>query len=163
MKKIMKYLIIFALCIPLTGCADRDLLNDSSILNYGFNETAQFDNLAFTAVEIVEMKFSDDYILKPKKGKVYISVKFDIENISDEKQSVSSLGMFKVYVDGNADRLSIFGSTALDEEIVDGVIEPGNKKTGWFTVEIPDDWQELKIFVKSSVLSNDYVQFTYSK
>lgn len=168
MKKIIKCVIILVLCLILVGCGEKNLSNDSAIINYNFNETAQFDNFTITALEIVQMEIFEDDVLKPKKGNVFVSVRFCIENISDEQVIISSLGMFKSYADGNEVEMSVTGSTEFtsrfyEETAIDCVMNSGDKKTGWYTVEIPEDWQELNIFVKSSVFSDDYVKFTYAK
>ena len=168
MNKIIKYVVILVLCFALVGCGGKNLYNDSTIINYNFNETAQFDDFTITALELVQMEVFEDDILKPKKGNVFVSVRFCVENISDEKVIISSLGMFKAYADGNIAKMSVVGSTEFtsrfnEEAVIDCAINSKDTKMGWYTVEIPEDWQELNIFVKSSSLSNDYVKFTYAK
>ena len=168
MNKIIKCAIVLVvICAFLTGCGGENLLKDSSVINYRFNETAKFDNFNITPMIIFQMEISENDILKPKRGNAFVSVRFDIENISDEDVVITSLGMFKAYADGYAVEISVTGSTAFtsayEEIVVDGVLKSGDKKTGWLTVEVPEEWQELSIFVKSSTLSNDYVRFTYDK
>lgn len=161
MRKVGKYFAMFLLCVLLTSCASKDLLSDTSIINYGLNETVYFEDLAITAKEIVELSPLENDFIEIEKGEAHVSVRFEIENISDDDESVTSLGMFKAYADGEEADLSLMGTAVYDKEIIDGTLNAGESKTGWFTVKVPREWKELVIFVKSGVIANDYVKFTF--
>ena len=90
-------------------------------------------------------------------------MKFTVENISDEDQSVSSLLLFDAYVDSVKCDYSLSGVAAFDEGTLDGTITPGKKLIGYYAVEVPTNWKELELQVKSSWLSNSKAAFVFKK
>ena len=94
---------------------------------------------------------------------VFVGVKFTIENISDEEQSISSLLSFTAYIDDVKCDYSISAATVFNEGTLDGSIAPGKKLIGWYSVEIPSDWKNLEIDVKPDILSDNTAKFVLSK
>lgn len=128
---------------------------------FALNETAVFKNLKITATELKES--DGESFFKPESGNVFVGVKFTIENISDEEQTVSSLLLFDAYADDVSYSYSITGTTAFGNETVDGTIAPGKKIVGWYGVEIPANWEELEINVKNDLLSDNPATFVFGK
>lgn len=129
--------------------------------SFSLNETAVFKSLKITATEIKES--SGESFFSPDDGKVYVGVKFVIENISDEEQTVSSLLLFDAYVDDVACDLSFTASAAFGSETVDGTIAAGKKLVGWYAMEVPSEWSSIELHVKSNWLSNATAKFVFGK
>lgn len=165
MKKVLKYIAIVLslfICLVFSGCSSNDLSDTSSMPNYEIFDTASLDNLSFTPVEIAQVPPSQNAIFSAKDGNVFLIVKFDVKNNSEEEAIISSLGMFTAYVDGKQIDLSIKAYAALNNVVqLDGSIAPSETKTGHFIIEAPEEWQELKLIIKSSVLSTNRALFTF--
>lgn len=171
MKRVMLLLLGLVLCISMTACemedepvkeADGTPPQETNVeTTYGLNETAVFDDLKFTANE---MKESDgDLFYEPESGNVFVGVKFTIENISNEKQSVSSVLLFDAYADDVKCEYSFSASCAFSEGQLDGDIAPGKKLVGWYAVEVPEKWKQLELNVQSSWLASNSAAFIFSK
>ena len=165
MKKNFKYIAVVLslfICVVLSGCNSNDLSDISSLPSYEIFNTANLDNLSFTPVEIAQVPPSQDAVFSAKDGNVFLIVKFDVKNNSEEEAIISSLGMFTAYVDGEKFDLSIKAFAALNNVVqLDGSIAPSETKTGHFIIEAPKEWQELKLIIKSSVLSTNRALFTF--
>ncbi len=129
--------------------------------SFGLNETAEFKNLKVTATKIEESKGKDFF--EADDGKVFIGVNFEIENISDEEQSISSLLLFDAYSDDIKCEYSLSANVVFGEGTLDGKLSPGKKLVGWYAVEAPQNWQKLELEVKSSWLSNSKAKFVFNK
>ena len=129
--------------------------------SFGLNETAVFDNLKITATEVKEVK--GNTFLKPNSGNIFVGVKFIIENISDEEQTISSILLFDGYVDDVSCDFSISAAVAFDNQMLDGIVAPGKKVIGWYTVEVPENWKTLELNVQSEWLSNTSANFVLNK
>lgn len=129
--------------------------------DFTLGETAVFKNLKFTATEIKESK--GDSFLKADAGKIYVGVKFEIENISDESQSVSSMLSFTAYADDVKCSYSISAQSAFKDGTIDGDIAPGKKLVGWYGVEVPESWAKVEIEVSSDVFSGGTAKFVFNK
>ena len=167
MTKTFKFIALMLslfVCTSMIGCNSNDTLDTSSLPNHELYDTANLDNLSFTPTEIAQVPPSSDAIFSAKDGNVFLIVKFDVENISEEKAIITTLGMFTAYVDGKQVDLSIKAYTALNNVTqLDGSIAPNETKTGHFIVEVPKKWQEFKIVIKSSVLSSNRALFTFNQ
>ncbi len=165
MKKTFKCIatvLSLFICVFIVGCNANDLSDVSSMPNYELYDTASLNNLSFTPVEIAQVPPSPDAVFSAKDGNVFLIIKLDVENTSEEKVIISSLGMFSAFVDGKQVDLSIKAYTALNNVVqLDGSIAPKETKTGHFIVEVPENWQKFKLVVKSSVLSDNRAQFTF--
>lgn len=178
MKRIIATIIVLVLCFAMAGCpaiedgpikeaytgnnSSSDNVNtESQKTTFGLLETAAFSNLKFTALEIKESQ--GNTYLKPDDGKVYVGVKFEVENISNEEQSISSLLLFEAYVDDVKASQSISGATALAESTLDGTIAAGKKIIGWYVIEVAENWSEIEINAKAELLSSSSATFVFSK
>ncbi len=167
MKKTFKFIALMLslfVCTSMIGCNSNDTLDTISLPNHELYDTANLDNLSFTPTEIAQVPPSSDAIFSAKDGNVFLIVKFDVENISEEEAIITTLGMFTAYVDGKQVDLSIKAYTALSNVTqLDGSIAPNETKTGHFIVEVPEKWQEFKIVIKSSILSSNRALFTFNQ
>ncbi len=172
MKKLSALLLAFIMVISVCGC---DLLDDDTPKKetgnvssassskpkdetFGLNDTAVFDAIKVTASEIKESEGKSFFT--PGEGNVFVGVKFTIENTSDEAQNISSVLLFDAYLDGVKLEYSISAAAAFDGTL-DGEITPGKKLVGYYAVEVPKDWKELELQVKSSWLLNNRAAFVF--
>ncbi len=171
MKKLLSILLCLALCFCFVGCIENDTpkketqASQSTVKNaeetFGLNESAVFNDLKFTAIEIKQSKGADFF--NPESGNIFVGVKFQIENISNEEQTISTLLLFEGYVDDVKCDYSISASCVFDEGTLDGTIAPGKKLIGWYAVEVPSNWNELELQVQSNWLSNNKAKFVFNK
>ena len=175
MKKFLSLVLCFMMMASLTACGledapEKEVSNqtgestneqktESSKDTFALNETAVFSDLKFTATEITESK-GDDFFT-PDDGNVFVGVKFTIENISSESQNVSSLLLFDGYVDDVKCDFSFNASCVFDEGTLDGEIAAGKKLIGWYSLEVPENWQKIDLEVQSSWLSNSSATFVF--
>lgn len=173
MKKLIACLLSVLFLFSLVACGDRSpkkeqgesqtqstsSQKDDSV--FGLNDAAVFKNLKFTATELKESQGKN--FINPAEGKVYVGVKFTIENVSNEEQAVSSLMLFEAYADDVKADLSIMASTVFEEGTLDGTLAPGKKLVGWYAVEIPENWAKLELEVKGDWLSDKSATFVFNK
>ena len=175
MKKLLSFLLVLAVCMSLSACdldaaPKKETASSSSQTNettetneqkFGLNETAVFDELKFTATELKESNGTDFF--EPENGNVFVGVKFTIENISNEEQSVSTILLFEGYVDDIKCDYSINASCAFDEGTLDGSVSAGKKLVGWYALEVPKNWKTIELQVQSDWLSNSSAKFVFNK
>lgn len=161
--KLVAAILALFTCVCMVGCNNIDLSDTASMPNHSICETVNLDKFSFTPVEIAQVPPSPDHIFSPKDGNVFLIIKLNVKNISEEETIISSLGMFAGYADGKHVDLSIKAYTALTNVLeLDGSLAPNETKTGHIIVEVPEDWQEFKLIIKSSVLSTNRALFTFS-
>ncbi len=173
MKKLLAIIISAVLCLSLSACISDDtptkeqadqsteISTESKEDIFGLNETAVFEDLKFTASELKESTGSGFFT--PESGKVFIGIKFTIENISKEEQSVSTLLLFDGYADDIKCDYSFNAACVFDEGTLDGSITPGKKLVGWYSLEVPSDWSNIELNVHSDWLSNSTAKFVFTK
>lgn len=142
-----------------TGTTEPDTTEPEE-LTFALNETAVFDRMKMTATDIVVSNGSE--YVKPSEGNVFIGVKFTIENISDEEDSVSSLLLFDAYVDDVKASMSLTGSM-IDgfSGTLDGTIAAGKKLEGWYVVEAASGAKALQLDVQQDWLSSTKASFVF--
>lgn len=172
LKKVLCILFATAMLFSAQGCVDesepkKENYESSEISSeaekkqtFGLNETAVFENLKITATELKETSGTEFY--KPESGNTFAGVKFTIENISDEEQTVSSLLLFDAYADDVSCDYSISAQLAFDGDL-DGTLAPGKKLIGWYGVEVPENWSNLEFQIKSEWLSSVSATFVFNK
>lgn len=168
---VMAIVLAFSLC--LIGCSDgpaKESGNGTGTDNaaetpttFGVTDTAVFDTMKITANEMKESDGVDFFT--PEDGNVFVGVEFTIENTSSSDVNISSLIQFTSYADGEKCDYSISAACAFDDGTLDGTVSPGKKLTGWYAVEIPEDWEELEIqFVDNPFSdSDDAAKFIFTK
>lgn len=170
MKKLFAMLLILVLGVCFSACVMDDKASNGQAAvapsqeskeNFGLNETAVFKDLKFTAVEIKESDGTDFFV--PEAGNVFVGIKFTVENISDQEQSVSTLLLFEGYADDIKCEYSFSAACAFDEGTLDGTVSPGKKLVGWYAVEVPRDWSTIELQVQATWLSNNSANFVFTK
>jgi hypothetical protein len=177
MKKILALLLCGVMLLSLAACVEDDTPQkevsgqsgesttqqtpENTKDTFGLNETAVFSDLKFTATEISESTGTDFFT--PEDGNVFVGIKFTIENISSEDQSISSILLFDGYVDDVKCSYSLNASIVFDEGSLDGELAPGKKLVGWYSLEVPKDWKTIELDVQSSWLSSSSATFVFEK
>lgn len=170
LKRLCCLVLATILCFCLSACVEdapsKEIAETSSKTEkveevFGLNETAVFSNLKFTATEMVESNGEDFF--SPKNDNVFVGIKFTIENISDVKQTVSTLLLFEGYCDDIKAEYSLNAACVFDEGTLDGTITPGKKLVGWYALEVPKDWSNIELQVQSDWLSNNSAKFVFTK
>ncbi len=128
---------------------------------FGLNDTAVFDNIKITALDLEESNGTEFF--QTEDGKVFVGIKFEIENVSEETENISSLLLFNAYADDVKCDYSFSANAVFDDGTLDGELSPGKKLSGWYAVEIPQGWQQLELEVKSEWLSNNKAKFVFEK
>ncbi len=175
MKKLLSLLLVLVLSLSLCACAlenaptkeigsadgETSETTENKELTFALNETAVFETLKFTATELKESK--GENFFEPEAGNVFVGVKFNIENISNEEQAISTLLLFEGYVDDIKCEYSINAACAFDEGTLDGTLAPGKKLVGWYALEVPQNWETIELHVESNWLSNNSAKFVFNK
>lgn len=172
LKKVVAIITVLLLLASFSGCIEtepgKETYNTTTTTatekkeeNFSLNETAVFSTLKITATELKESTGS--MYFEPEAGNVFVGVKFTIENISEEEQSISSLLLFDAYADDVLCDLSITANAAFDGDTVDGTIASGKKMVGWYAMEVPKDWKTVELQVKADWLSNTSAKFIFTK
>jgi len=169
MKKIIALLVLAVVCCSLSACFEDSAPNKEQAQSsssevakeqvFSLNESAVFSDLKFTATQIKESDGTDFFA--PEKGNTFVGVKFTVENISQEEQSVSTLLLFEGYVDDVKCEYSFSASCAFSEGTLDGTIAPGKKLVGWYALEVPKNWETIELNVQSNWLSNNPAKFVF--
>ena len=116
------------------------------------------DGHAVTLLGISTGKGSSYY--KPESGNTFIFAEFQIENNTDEEESISSMLSFNAYCDSYKCDYS-FAADVAAKNSLDGTIMPHKKMKGQIGLEVPSDWQELEIHVTpGNVWFGDTLVFT---
>lgn len=165
-------LFLFASCSTETGAGvqketpsdasgNSDTANNTEPMDTDFamNETAVFEDLKITATDI-KISNGNDYV-QPEDGKIFLGVKFSIENISEEDQTVSSVLLFDPYVDDVKASFSFSGAIIdeFSEGTLDGSIASGKKLEGWYVVDAASTAKKIQFDVKSNWLSSTKASF----
>ncbi len=172
MKKFLCCILCAVIGVLMTACFAEETpakeigkgvqaSSEEKELVFGLNDTAAFKDLKFTASEILESD-GDDFFT-PEKDKIFVGVKFTVENISNEEQAVSSLLLFEGYVDDIKCEYSFNAACAFDEGTLDGSLAPGKKLVGWYALEVPKNWSSIELNVQSNWLSSNTARFVLEK
>lgn len=173
MKKLVSLITITVLTvICMTACTDeptKEVTGENGEViteyggNFGLNETAVFEKIKITATELKESEGVEYF--EAEEGNVFVGVKFEIENISDDDQNISSMLMFSAYLNDVACEYTISAGMAFDESgnTLDGTVAPGKKMIGYYAVEAPQDWNNLEIHVQPDVLDETKASFVFTK
>ncbi|MBQ8683101.1 MAG: DUF4352 domain-containing protein [Clostridia bacterium] len=172
MKKILSTLAAAFMVLSLAACSELPQKENfqpetsekepsQQEQTFGINETAVFDELKITALEIKESKGTEFF--QPESGNTFVGIKFVIENVSESEQTVSSLLMFDSYANDVKCDYSFSAACVFDEGTIDGSIAPGKKLVGWYALEVPADWTTIELNVEPSLFSNSLAVFVFEK
>ena len=143
------------------GGGTNDTTNPPAGTTAGLNESVTLKTLKLTATEWKE-SMGETYFT-PENGKVFVGVKFTIENTSNADVTVSSLMQFTAYVDDVLCNYSISAAMAFPDGTLDGTLAAGKKLVGWYAVEVPENWQNLEIVFQEDLFSSSSVSFHVSR
>jgi len=121
-------------------------------VSYALNEPAAFRELTITATAFEESE-GDDPFMMPEIGNVFLGVRFNIENTSDTNQAIDQHSLFEfARVNGEPVLFSIPAALYFqaDDESLDGVLEPGQRVTGWFAIEVPAEWDVFELRLRNN-------------
>ena len=171
MKKLVSILLAISVIASITACttnmentfegASASTTQKVEKQSFGLNETATLKELKITALKMEESKGTDFFTAED--GKIFVGVNFEIENISDTSQSVSSILLFDAYTDDIKCEYSFTANIAFGDGTLDGEIAPGKKLIGWYAVEVPQDWKQVELEFKSDLFSNKKAKFVFTK
>ena len=171
MKKLLSLVLVVMLVLGMSACTEETMdgaksetgVNIADGKKFGLNETAVAENLKITATSVEESKGVEYF--EVAEGNVFVGVKFEIENISEENQDISSLLMFSASENDVMCDYSISGIMAFEngEKTLDGTIAPGKKLIGYYAVEVAEDWEELEIQVQPDILDDTKAVFVLGK
>lgn len=99
-------------------------------------DVVETDSVKITYISAGEY-VSDNQFLTPKDGYVFYRMEFEIENISDVDQVVSSWS-WVCYADGYA-----VDETYVGDDTISATLSPGKKVKGSIYYEVPVDAQEI--------------------
>ena len=170
MRKIFAILLVLIMAISFSACLeDTPSKEEAGVTEsaskkeevFELGETAVFDDLKFTATEL-KVSHGENFFT-PESGNVFVGVKFTIENISEEEQSVSSILLFEGYVDDVKCDYSLSAACDFNDGTIDGTIAPGKKLIGWYALEVPENYQTIELQVLSNWLANNPAKFVFTK
>lgn len=172
MKKLVSLVAVAVLAVSMTACTEepkKEVKGENGEViteyggNFGLNETAVFEKIKITATELKESEGVEYF--EAEEGNVFVGVKFEIENVSDEEQNISSIMMFSAYTDDVASDYSISAMMAFDESgnTLDGSLAPGKKMVGYYAIETAEDWKKIEIQVQADVLDEAKASFVFNK
>ena len=108
------------------------------------NETIQASGLSFNAREIKRHP-GTTFVRPSEEGKVFIGVRFIVENLSSENKSVAYLGpLFDSYADNIKCLLAPMGQS-LYGVALNGDLAPGMKMEGYHVIEAPASAKTLTL------------------
>ncbi len=176
MRRLLVVLLVFCIALSTAACTgdgtqpQKESNETNTVANtsskdeneiFGLNDTAVFKNLKVTATKLEESQGSDFF--NAESGKIFVGVNFEIENISEETQNISSLLLFDAYADDVKCDYSISANVVFGDGTLDGELSPGKKLVGWYALEVPEGWQQIELEVKSSWLSGSKARFVFDK
>lgn len=128
---------------------------------FGIGDTAVFKNIKITATNIEEQMGSEFF--QPEDGNIFVGIDFEIENISDETQSISSILLFDAYADDVKCNYSVSANVVFGNSSLDGELAAGKKMVGTYALEVPKDWEKIDLEIASEWLSNSKAKFLFKK
>lgn len=124
---------------------------------FKIGETAVFKDLKVTATEVKTSKGTNQFAM-PKEGNIFVGVKFQIENISDEVQNLSTWLLFTAYADDVKLETQIIVDDSF-EGTLDGELAPGKKMIGYYTMEVAKSVKKIDLDFSSTWLSGSKATF----
>lgn len=131
--------------------------------HYTVGETAITKKYKLT-VEEFNLIESDSQFIQPDEGNDFVEVVLLIENTTDSKDiSVSSLLSFDAYLDGFSIDTSLNALLASKFDAIGGTVAAGKKLRGSLSYELPQDWQELEIYVQLDLIGGTEFKILLNK
>lgn len=115
-------------------------------------EIVETSNLRITFISANEYK-SDNEFIQPDEGNVYYEMAFEVENISDTDQYISSWD-FVCYADDYD-----MEQTYMDGLDLDATLSAGKKTKGSVFFEVPEDAKEIFLEYETNFWTEDKIVF----
>lgn len=155
-RGIFKWILIAVVILFLIGSifgGGDDSASDSNPQNkFSVGEIVETSNLRITFVSAKEYQ-SDNEFIQPEDGNVYYEMKFEVENISDTDQNISSWD-FVCYAD-NYDMEQAY----MDGMDLDATLSEGKKTKGSVFFEVPKDAKEIFLEYETNFWTEDKIIF----
>lgn len=160
MKKVIILLCTIIIC--LSGCIGglTSSVNKPPFVTIG--ETASSNSLRITLKKVYcnkEIPSTNQSLYTAEKGKVYVVLIFEAENISESSQSINLFGS-KAYADDYVVKrlllLDVFGESSFD-----GSIDAGKKQKGYVAYEADENWNKFE-FTLQDVPTGEVTEFRFS-
>jgi len=120
-----------------------DSASESDKNTFSVGETATFNDISVTCVDITESKRNG--ALTPAKGNVYLTCEFEIENNLDHEIYIGST-LFDAYADDYSTKVT--GSPFYDtdkQELWGHSVDAGKKLRGAVGYEVSKDWSKFEL------------------
>ena len=122
-------------------------------------KTQSTNSLKITPVSVVRSEGNG--AVKPGEGKVFVGVLFEIENITDKDQFISSSLSFSSYANDTQLSYSAAAAAAFDQPL-DRPLPAHEKITGYFALEAPADAKVIKIIAGNSLMGDETIEFRFN-
>lgn len=174
-SSILKRILIALVVLFLIGCifgGGDDSASDSNPQKVGdVSETAKVEDTKedskneFSVGEIVETSnlriaflsakeyYTGNEFMQPEEGNVYYAMEFEVENISDTDQYISSWD-FSCYAD-DYDMEQAY----MDEFDLDATLSAGKKTKGFVFFEVPKDAEKIFLEYETNFWTEDKIIF----
>lgn len=100
----------------------------------------------------------------PAQGNCFIGIEFTVENTGQAALSMKLASAFSTIVDGEQlynSATATHYATARGETLMQGDIAPGQSQTGWFWIEIAQDFTKAEIEVQPDLEKPEYAVLTF--
>ncbi|MCI8856164.1 MAG: DUF4352 domain-containing protein [Clostridiaceae bacterium] len=120
-----------------------DSASESDKNTFSVGETATFNDISVTYVDITESKRNG--ALTPAKGNVYLTCEFEIENNSDHEIPIG-VTLFDAYADDYSAKFSETPFLGSDKQKLWGhSVDAGKKLRGVVGYEVSKDWSKFEL------------------
>ncbi len=122
-------------------------------------QTAVFEGVTYTLLEINPDYISTGKYATPKTGYHFVTVKLQYQNETDTAKEVSSLLMLSV-LDGAGNEYPITITVSDLPQTLDGTVASGEVLEGYAAFEVPQTTEHLSLQIRPNLFSDEVVQFT---
>lgn len=150
---VRKIVFILVVALIVFGCVNATK-NKTDEGPYKVGQTATIKNLSVKFISANEYK-SDNMFLQPADGKVYYKLTFEIENIGDGSETISSMLGWELY----ADTYSCDQTWGFDDDL-SGTISAGKKIKGSVYYEVPKNASKISLEFHENPYLDDKLVFT---
>jgi hypothetical protein len=116
---------------------------------YAVGQTAQTSDFEVTLLTVEDPMTTSNEFDTPDEGNRFVGVEFEVKNVGDERQTLSTLLGAELL--DSLNRPYDIALAGLDRPQLDGEVVPGQSRRGWITFEIPADATGLKVRLKGSL------------
>ena len=133
--------------ILLGGGDDRPAVLDGT--PFGLDQPAVLRNVNITATEFDTSEGSEEAMLFPAAGNVFVGARFEVENTSGDELAISPERLFDLFADGQRVQMSAQALLVFQSEgnLLDAPLPRGGSLTGWIAMEVPEDWEVIELRV----------------